>query len=101
MANEAKKVKKSAATGKKSAAKKSNASDKPLWVWKLSWEDMNELETCVTLYRDEARAMAAMEADIRRLADEGYEGSNLEREDALHATLDDRFTWAITKVEVH
>ena len=101
MARETKKVKKSAAAGKKSAAKKSSASDKPLWVWKLSWEDMNELETCVALYRDEARAKAAMEEDIRRLAYEGYEGSNLEREDDLHATLDDRFTWAITKVEVH
>ena len=86
------------ATSKKSAAKKSNASDKPMWVWKLSWEDINELETSVSLYSTEAKAKAAMEEDIRNLADED---SEIERQDALHATLDDRFTWAISKAEVH
>ena len=67
----------------------------------MTWEDINELETCVTIYRSKDRAKAAMEEDIRRLAYEGYEGSNLEHEDDLHATLDDRFTWALTKAEVH
>lgn len=99
MARENEKVKKCAATGKKSAGKKSNASDKPLWVWKLSWEDTNEPETCVTLYRDEARAKAAMEEDIRRHR-RWEEDTEIEREDDLHATLG-RFTWAITKAEVH
>ena len=93
-----KKETKKKATNKKPAAKKSNASDKPMWVWKLSWEDINELETSVSLYSTEAKAKAAMEEDIRNLADED---SEIEREDALHATLDDRFTWAISKAEVH
>lgn len=99
MAKETKKVKKSVATGKRSAAKKSNASDKPLWVWKLYWEDINELETHVALYRDEARAKAAMEEDIRNLRC-WEKDTEIEREDDLHATLG-RFTWAITKAEVH
>ena len=93
-----KKETKKKATSKKPAAKKSNTSDKPMWVWMLSWEDINELETSVSLYRTEAKAKAAMEEDIRDLADED---SEIEREDALHATLDDRFTWAISKAEVH
>lgn len=88
------------ATSKKSAAKKSNASDKPMWVWILSWEDLNELrETSVSLYRTKAKAKAAMEEDIRRFR-RWEEDAEIEREDALHATLG-RFTWAITKAEVH
>lgn len=87
------------ATSKKPAAKKSKTSDKPLWVWKLSWEDINELETSVSLYRTEAKAKAAMEEDIRRLRC-WEEDAKIEREDALHATLG-RFRWAITKAEVH
>ena len=87
------------ATNKKPAAKKPNTCDKPMWVWKLSWEDINELETSVSLYRTEAKAKAAMEEDIRRLRC-WEEDTEIERKDTLHATLG-RFTWAITKAEVH
>ena len=99
MATEAKKVKKGAATGKKSAAKKSNASDKTLWVWALDYEDINELERCFSVWSSLANARARMEKEIRDLSDT-FSGE-VERKDDLHAVLDERFYWAIRKIKVH
>jgi hypothetical protein len=68
----------------------------------LTWEDIHELETHVTIYRSEARAKAAMEKDICELASCGaFEGEEPKRKDALHVSLGDRFEWAIEKVKVH
>ena len=96
MKNETKKD----ATSKKEVASKQQTNDEILWVWKLTWEDINELETSVTLYRSEAAAKAAMEEDIRKHVSWGFE-KKPERKDALHVSLGDRFEWAIQKVQVH
>ena len=96
MKNETKKD----ATSKKEVASKQQTNDEILWVWKLTWEDINELETSVTLYRSEAGAKAAMEEDIRKHISWGC-GKEPERKDALHVSLGDRFEWAIKKVQVH
>ena len=84
----------------KAVASKPQANDEILWVWKLTWEDINELETSVTLYRSEAAAKAAMEEDIRKHISWGFE-EEPERKDELHVSLGDRFEWAIKKVQVH
>ena len=90
------------ATSRKTVASKPQNSDKVLWVWKLTWEDINELETRVTLYRSEDGAKAAMEKDIHELAScKAFEGEEPKRKDALHVSLADRFEWAIEKVKVH
>ena len=95
-----KKETKKDATGKKAVASKPQTNDEILWVWKLTWEDINELETSVTLYRSEAGAKAAMEEDIRKHISWGC-GKEPERKDALHVSLGDRFEWAIQKVQVY
>ena len=56
------------AKSRKTVASKPQNTDKALWVWKLTWEDINELETRVTLYRSEDGAKAAMEKDIREMS---------------------------------
>lgn len=90
------------ATSRKTVASKPQNTDKVLWVWKLTWEDINELETRVTLYRSEAGAKAAMEKDIHELAScRAFEGEEPKRKDALHVSLAGRFEWAIEKVKVH
>ena len=95
-------TKKNAISNKKAAASKLQTNDKILWVWKLTWEDINELETRVTLYRSKDRAKAAMEKDIRKLAScRAFEGEEPKRKDALHVSLAGRFEWAIEKVKVH
>lgn len=89
------------AKSKKTVASKPQNTDKVLWVWKLTWEDINELETRVTLYRSEDGAKAAMEKDIHELAScKAFEGEEPKRKDALHVSLADRFEWAIEKVKV-
>ena len=89
------------ATSRKTVASKPQNTDKVLWVWKLTWEDINELETCVTIYRSKNRAKAAMETDIRKLAScRAFEGEVPKRKDALHVSLAGRFEWAIDKVKV-
>ncbi len=91
-----KKETKKNATSKRTVASKSQTNGEILWVWKLTWEDINELETRVTIYRSEARAKAAMEKDIHELASCGaFEGEEAKRKDALHVSLADRFEWAI------
>ena len=86
---------------KKTVASKPQNTDKALWVWKLTWEDINELETRVTLYRSEDGAKAAMEKHIRELAScRAFEGEVPKRKDALHVSLAGRFEWAIEKVKV-
>ena len=40
-----KKEAKKNATSKKAVASKSQTNDEILWVWKLTWEDIHELET--------------------------------------------------------
>ena len=96
-----KKETKKNATSKK-VASKPQTNDEILWVWKLTWEDINELETCVTIYRSKGRAKAAMEKDIRKLAScRAFEGEEPKRKDALHVSLAGRFEWAIEKVKVH
>ena len=96
-----KKETKKNATSKK-VASKPQTNDEILWVWKLTWEDINELETCVTIYRSKGRAKAAMEKDIRKLANcRAFEGEEPKRKDALHVSLAGRFEWAIEKVKVH
>ena len=67
-------------------------------MWKLTWEDINELETRVTLCRSEDGAKSAMEKDIHELA--SFEEEEPKRKDALHVSLADRFEWAIEKVKV-
>ncbi len=90
------------ATSRKTVASKPQNTDKVLWVWKLTWEDINELKTRVTLYRSEAGAKAAMEKDIHELAScRAFEGEEPKRKDALHVSLAGRFEWAIEKVKVH
>ena len=84
----------------KAVASKPQTNDEILWVWKLTWEDINELETSVTLYRSEAGAKAAMEEDIRKHISWGFE-EEPERKDELHVSLGDRFEWTIKKVQVH
>ena len=85
----------------KKVAGKSLTNDEILWVWKLTWEDINELETCVTIYRSKDRATAAMEKHIRELASCGaFEGEEPKRKDALHVSFAGRFEWAIDKVKV-
>ena len=89
------------AKSRKTVASKPQNTDKALWVWKLTWEDINELETRVTLYRSEDGAKAAMEKDVRELASCGaFEREEPKRKDALHVSLADRFEWAIEKVKV-
>ncbi len=89
-------------TSKKTVAGKSLTNDEIFWVWKLTWEDINELETCVTIYRSKDRAKAAMERHIRELAScRAFEGEEPKRKDALHVSLAGRFEWAIEKVKVH
>ena len=89
------------AKSNKTVASKPQNTDKALWVWKLTWEDINELETRVTLYRSEDGAKAAMEKDIHELAScKAFEGEEPKRKDALHVSLADRFEWAIEKVKV-
>ena len=95
-----KKETKKNATSKK-VASKPQTNDEILWVWKLTWEDINELETCVTIYRSKDRAKAAMEKHIRELAScRAFEGEVPKRKDALHVSLAGRFEWAIDKVKV-
>ena len=90
------------AKSRKTVASKPQNTDKVLWVWKLTWEDINELETCVTIYRSKDRAKAAMEKHIRELAScRAFEGEEPKRKDALHVSLAGRFEWAIEKVKVH
>ncbi len=85
----------------KKVAGKSLTNDEILWVWKLTWEDINELETRVTLYRSEDRAKAAMEKDIHELAScRPFEGEEPKLKDARHVSLADRFEWAIERVKV-
>ena len=89
------------AKSRKTVASKPQNTDKALWVWKLTWEDINELETRVTLYRSEDGAKSAMEKDIHELAScKAFEGEEPKRKDALHVSLADRFEWAIEKVKV-
>ena len=95
-----KKETKKDATSKKAVASKPQTNDEILWVWKLTWEDINELEKSVTLYRSEAGAKVAMEEDIRKHISWGC-GKEPVRKDALHVSLGDRFEWAIKKVQVH
>ncbi len=95
-----KKETKKDAKSKKEVASKPQTDDEILWVWKLTWEDIDELETSVTLYRSEAGAKAAMEEDIRKHISWGFE-KKPERKDELHVSLGDRFEWTIKKVQVH
>ena len=95
-------IKETKKTSKITVASKSQTNDEVLWVWKLTWEDINELETRVTLYRSEDGAKAAMEKDIRELASCGaFVGVEPKRKDALHVSFAGRFEWAIEKVKVH
>ena len=97
-----KKETKKNAISKNTVASQSQKTDEVLWVWKLTWEDINELEMRVTIYRSKDRAKAAMEKDIRELASCGaFEGEEPKRKDALHVSFADRFEWAIEKVKVH
>ena len=89
------------AKSRKTVASKPQNTDKALWVWKLTWEDINELETRVNLYRSEDGAKSAMEKDIHELAScKAFEEEEPKRKDALHVSLADRFEWAIEKVKV-
>ena len=99
MKKEVKKAKKSPAAGKKTAPGKNGANVKPMWVWALDFEDINELERGFSVWHSPTSAKARMEKEIRDLS--GGSGSQIEREDDLHAVLKERFYWSIRKIKVH
>ena len=70
----------------------------PMWVWALDSEDINELERDFSVWCSQESAQARMEKEIRDLSDKD---SKIEREDDLHAVLDERFYWSIRKIKVH
>lgn len=96
---EVKKAKKRPAIGKKTAVGKTGANVKPMWVWALDYEDINELERDFSVWRSQASAKARMEKEIRHLSDMFH--GKIEREDDLHAVLKERFYWSIRKIKVH
>ena len=77
----------------------SRANGDKLWVWALDYEDINELERDFSVWCSQASAKARMEKEIRDLSD-AFHGK-IEREDDLHAVLDERFYWSIRKIKVH
>lgn len=77
----------------------SRADGNVLWVWALDFEDINELERGFSVWHSQASAKARMEKEIRDLS--GGSGSQIEREDDLHAVLEERFYWSIRKIKVH
>ena len=98
MKKEVKEAKKSRASGKKTAVGKTGTNAKPMWVWALDSEDINELERDFSVWCSQKSAQARMEKEIRDLSDTD---SKIEREDDLHAVLDERFYWSIRKIKVH
>ena len=99
MKKEVKKAKKSSATGKKTAPSKTAPTSNPMWVWALDYEDINELERDFSVWHSQASAKAHMEKEIRDLSDIFH--GKIEREDDLHAVLEERFYWSIRKIKVH
>lgn len=70
-------------------------------VWAFKSEDLTEWESAETLYRDKAKAKAAMEEEIRH--DVSFykdEGGKLVRYDEDHVQLEGRTEWSIYKLEV-
>ena len=84
---------------KKSSGGNSHANGDILWVWALDYEDMNELERGFSVWCSQTSAKARMEKEIRDLSDTFH--GKIEREDDLHAVLDERFYWSIRKIKVH
>ena len=99
MKKEVKKAKKSRVSGKKTAVDKTDTNAKPMWVWALDSEDINELERDFSVWCSQESAQARMEKEIRDLS-KHFPGE-IEREDDLHAVLDERFYWSIRKIKVH
>lgn len=77
----------------------SRANGDMLWVWALDYEDINELERGFSVWCSQTSAKARMEKEIRDLSDTFH--GKIEREDDLHAVLDERFYWSIRKIKVH
>jgi len=84
---------------KESGDGNSRADGDMLWVWALDYEDINELERDFSVWSSLASAQARMDKEIRDLSDT-FTGK-IEREDDLHAILDERFYWSIRKIKVH
>ena len=84
---------------KKSSDGNSRADGGMLWVWALDFEDINELDRGFCVWNSLESAQARMEKEIRDL-DKIFHGK-IEREDDLHAVLDERFYWSIRKIKVH
>ena len=84
---------------KKSGDGNSHVDGDMLWVWALYYEDINELERDFSVWSSQASARARMEKEIRDLSDTFH--GKIEREDDLHAVLDERFYWSIRKIKVH
>lgn len=77
----------------------SRADGNVLWVWALDFEDINELDRGFSVWNSLEIAQARMEKEIRDLS--GTFPGKIEREDDLHAVLDERFYWSIRKIKVH
>ena len=77
----------------------SRANGDILWVWALDYEDINELGRGFSVWCSQTSAKARMEKEIRDLSDTFH--GKIEREDDLHAVLDERFYWSIRKIKVH
>ena len=69
------------------------------WVWMLTDEDITELESDITLWRDKDKAKAAMEESIRKLT-AIWDELELERDGDDYARLEDREVWSIRKIKI-
>ena len=69
------------------------------WVWMLTAEDITELESDITLWRDKDKAKAAMEESIRKLT-AIWDELELERDGDDYACLEDREVWSIQKIKI-
>lgn len=69
------------------------------WVWMLTAEDITELESDITLWRDKDKAKAAMEESIRKLT-AIWDELELERDGDDYARLEDREVWSIQKIKI-
>lgn len=76
---------------------------KQKWVWMLTvGTSYNGEGDTVTLWRDKAKALAAMEDDIREtLAHLGAAADGLVRDGDEHAHLDNRAEWSVAEAELH
>jgi len=74
---------------------------KRVWMLTISTPYNGEGDT-ITLWRDPAKARAAMEADIRDTAVFfGVEADAVTRDDEAHAHLEKKVEWAITEEDLN